>query len=325
MYEISIKIDDSKDFPLYTNIVDDGTYVVGGKTFQAGDTLELSDEEKASLDQCKKMEDDLRSLRQWIVDEILKSDRTFLPHIQSKVHALNMISAGVRAAMSTLLLSMSRRLGGVIPVVVDKDLSKFTVRTRRPTDTLNYVSATIFDNLQLTELQEPKELAAILDPNRAHTKIDLSITREYEFQTLSIADTTVDNTFLSKISEFLKEFPRPTPMLVMAVSGDKMVHFTPFQSARPSQTRWEGITKFAHDRKVDLAGVLAPAQPQRGKPEDPRKITVNFSQMWKQGDGKAPNMHTQTYMVDVDTVEMEPATMKTFEWKPDEPIKALLS
>lgn len=325
MYEINIKFDDTMEFPLYTNIVDDSTYVVGGKTFQAGDVIELTPEEQTELAKLRKMEMDLRDIRQWIVNEILKTDRTFLVHVQPKVHSLNVISSGVRHGMSNMLLGLSRRLGGIIPVIIDKDLTTFTVRERKPTDTLNYTRDTVFENLGLGDLVEARELAAVLDPNRANTCIDLTVTREFEFQPVMIKNYAVDPETFKRVAEFLKMFPRPTGLLVLSQENidKKTTWITPIQSARPSPNRWEGVTKFAHDKSVNFAGVLAPVQAQRGR-EDLKTVTVNFSCMAKpQGKAIPPATYTYVYEVTADGAKMADEATKTFEWKPDEIIKKL--
>lgn len=262
------------DFPkepyrLFTNIVDEKTFMIGDKTYVADEVIELTPEEKVALDEIREADANLRKLRQDLINIIHTTDKTFIPEIQSMVHTLGFMGTALKVRIPLFVMGIAVRMGGRLPLTINQELTKITVRPRNTGESLNYTVATALDATMLTSLAEQRTLAfALANGDRTRTKIDGAVELDHQFQPVeldaSISDDMLRNDVMPK---FLKAHPYPmsiTILLGSVGSHYSIVNFVSHAGGKQKQVDIESLRDYAHEKDTkDVIVVWPKMSPKR--------------------------------------------------------------
>lgn len=263
------------DFPrepykLFTNIVDEKTFMIGDKTYVADEVIEITPEEQAALDEIREADKSLRKLRQDLINIIHVTDKTFIPEIQAMVHTLGFMGTALKVRIPLFVMGIAVRMGGRLPLVIDQALTKITVRQRHTGESLNYTVATALDATMLTSLAEQRTLAfALADGDRKKTKIDGSIELDHQFQPVEL-DASINDDMLRNVvmPKFLKAHPYPmsiTVLLGSAASHYSVINFASHEaSGKQKQVDLDSLRDYAHEKDTkDVIVVWPKMSPKR--------------------------------------------------------------
>ena len=253
-------------YPMFTQIVDDRTFIVGDKQYSAGDKVDLTPTETDDLATIRKLDADLRALRQDLINKTHETDLTFLPEIVADLHELSIMGTALRVAIPQFIMGLSKRMGGRLPVELDATLTELTVRERRQGESINYTVPTALDILNLGQIREQRELAFALAGNRTATKIEAPLDREYGFQpvTINVAGSLKIG---DAVRSLLKKFPRPmtVSMIISGDGCDKSYVINPFETQdRQRKDHWPMISTFCQKMACSLI-VIVHALPTKGQ------------------------------------------------------------
>lgn len=261
------------DFPkgpytLFTNIVDEKTFMIGDKTYVAEQELELTPEEQATLTEIRETDHDLRKLRQELIDIVHATDKTFIPEIQSKVHTMGLMGTALKVKIPLFVMGIAVRMGGRLPLTLDQDLTKVTVRARNTGESLNYTVATALDATMLTTLAEQRSMAfALVDGDRTKTKIDGSIEFEHNFQPVELDVSLADDHFRNGVMpKFLKA--HPYPMTITVIVGNEKSHYSVINFAahaggKAKQVDAQSLRDYCYKNEVKDVLVVWPKMTQK--------------------------------------------------------------
>jgi hypothetical protein len=256
------------DFPkepyqLFTNIVDEKTFMIGDKTYVADEVIELTPEEKASLDEIREADAKLRKLRQDLINIIHTTDKTFIPEIQSMVHSMGFMGTALKVRIPLFVMGIAVRMGGRLPLTINQELTKITVRPRNTGESLNYTVATALDATMLTSLAEQRTLAfALANGDKTRTKIDGAVELDHQFQPVeldvSLSDDMLRNDVMPK---FLKAHPYPmsiTVILGSVGSHYSVINFASHSGGKQKQVDIESLRDYAHEKDTKDVIVIWP-------------------------------------------------------------------
>jgi hypothetical protein len=259
--EISVE-DMIKGMPdILTQIIDNTSFTVGGETYEEGDVVNLADEERLMLGEIKRINNENKALKQWLLDKCHATERKLIPEIRPAAHTLALNSIRMREGVSILINKMHSRLGGMLPLKLDDDLSEFKVRAVSPQENLNYTVSRVLDLVGINELLHQREFSFSISQERADSRIDMSQNNRYQFQPIIVMDfmqedeedkPTFETRLIAGLTEFLKKHPRPSKTLVMLDTD--LAHIINLQIQKPG--RWEKIVEYAEAMEPHIIYVI---------------------------------------------------------------------
>lgn len=267
---------------ILTQIIDNTSFTVGGKTYEEGDKVDLNDEEKEIFAVIQRLNRESKSIKQWLLDKCHSTTRKLIPEIRPVAHHLARTSIETREKVALLINMLHSRLGGMLPLKLDSDITGFTVRAISPNEGLNYTVSRCLDLVGVQPLNDQRELSFCIARNREDSHIDMSQNMRLKFQPITVQDfmkksimvDTPDADFetrlLAGVRKFLEDHPRFTKTLIML--DFYCAHLINLDIQEPG--RWEKILGFAEEVKPSVIYVL---EMMPGK--DPKKIEVTLSCM----------------------------------------------
>jgi hypothetical protein len=240
-------------YSMFTQIVDDHTFIIGDRTYCLGDKIDLTTEEEAQLAAIRDLDKRLRAMRQALITQVHLTDRTYLPDIVSQMHDLNLMGMDMRVAIPKFILDLNRRMGGRLPLDIDETLSSLIVRERRQGEALNYTVAAAMDMLMMTNIREQRELAILITGKREDVEIDVALDREIGLQPVIINRAVTAEEVEQTMAKFLAKFPRPATVSCLVGTDRTEYILNPFEQRRESPGRkdpWQPITDFAKTVKA---------------------------------------------------------------------------
>lgn len=256
-------------YTMFTQIVDDRTFVIGETTYSAGDKVALTPDEEATLARIRNLDKELRAKRQNLINRVHETDRTYLPDIVCDMHDLSVMGTEMRIAIPTFILDLNKRMGGRLPLDIDEVLSTITVRERRQGETLNYTVAAAMDLLMLTGIREQRELAILMAGDRKDTAIDCNLDRQIGLQPVTIRKTLAESDITNAAVKFLVKIPRPATVSFVVVTDTESHIFNPFEQRKDQrrQDPWQPVVDFAKSVKAKRLALLIQTGPTTGKPD----------------------------------------------------------
>ncbi len=245
---------------MFTSMVDETTLEIGGKVFEVGDTLELTDEESAVLKTIQDLDARRSEIQQFLIEAVHMAEKNIVPEIRQPGHEINGVSLELSYALNKLLFDIQTRLGGKIPLDYKDKYSKIMVREKRPGEPLNYTVQSVKQSLNFAQFESVRDIGvALAGGDKSKVRFNLHMNAEYGFQPISI-DIEKGAVTLDGIVEALKgvlaERPGIPGMIFFIDSaksdGDKnRVFATILDERRPD--RLPKITEFG--KVMDVEGI----------------------------------------------------------------------
>ena len=94
----------------------------------------------------------------------------------------------MREKVAILMNTLHARLGGMLPLKLDDDLTQFTVRAISPQESLNYTVSRVLDLVGIGELLQQRMLSFAIAKKKSDSKIDMSQNNRYQFQPIVVHD-----------------------------------------------------------------------------------------------------------------------------------------
>lgn len=177
-----------EEAPFFTSIIDPRTFVIHGKTLEAGDVIDLTEEEEIILQWVRNAEAESLEIRQDLVNYCVKTEREAAIEVARKAHRLNWLSSEIKSKIFSLVNRLHDRLGGQVPLTLEKDLSKIVVRPARlDQESVNYTASRIRAMLGLQPLMPAITIAKeIVNKYDAEILVDVRTNKELEFQPILV-------------------------------------------------------------------------------------------------------------------------------------------
>jgi len=238
-----------------TQYVDGENFIIGSKSFTVGDVVELDGEESEILAKIKYINLTIIELRQFLVDHCHVAERGLDPAIRPAAHAFKMLGAEMKYLLNRILNRFASRIGGNLPLKLDDDISKFTIRPLS-NESLNYTPSAVLALLNMNEMVSARELSFKFAKERKDSVIDTRLNERMKFQPI-IVHGFVDQGSVrprteTAVASFLEKSPRPHKTLLMMDHAD--VYMINIQAPNPE--RWKKIREYADSIKPDVIWVL---------------------------------------------------------------------
>jgi len=109
------------------------TFLINGRTFEVDQVIDLTDPEKQSLSEIAKMADDINELRIEVFNGCSRMTGDVDTDLAESYFEFEDLRFRHSTQSTSLLRSVCRRLGGVLPLQLNTAQEPFTVTVRRPT------------------------------------------------------------------------------------------------------------------------------------------------------------------------------------------------
>lgn len=285
-----------KDEPdVLTQMIDNATFTAGGKTYEAEDEIPLTFEETTLLQEIRDLEEQNTIIKQYLLDLCHPSERKIIAEIRPATHLLGLNTATIKYNLYKMVNRLHSRLGGLLPLKLDDDLTTFTVRAIAPNENINYTVQKVLSVLGVQDILHQRELAFKIAEKRSDSGIDMSVSREYGFQPVFVKYVPHETDMITGIEAFLKEFPRPTKTLILCTPV--WLYIINLGIEKPG--RWNKIAAFAKEVNTTVVFVLEPFSVK-----DPKASEVALSKASLLGDSSISTSGIKfTIRVDDKTVE----------------------
>jgi len=240
---------------ILTQYIDGDNFVIGDKTFTVGDLVDLDKEESEILAKIKYINLTIIELRQFLVDRCHPAEKGLDPEIRPAAHAFKMLGAEMKYLLNRLLNRFAARIGGNLPLKLDDDIEKFTIRPLT-NESLNYTPSTVLALLNMNEMATVRELSFKFAKERKDSVIDTRLNEAMKFQPIIVhgflEDGTVRPRTEAAVAAFLEKNPRPHKTLIM------MDHINVYMIniQTPNPERWKKIREYADTIKPEVVWVL---------------------------------------------------------------------
>jgi hypothetical protein len=289
--------------PLFTGIVDQKTFKIGDKIYESGDKVELTEAEEEILRWVRDAEEESVEIRQRLVDFLIQTDRETAIEIARSAHRLSWLGNETKSQIFSLVNRLQDRIGGQIPVRLEKDLSSLIVRPlRMDSESLNYTAPRIRAMIGIEPLMPVVDLAKIL----GKITVDVRLNKDLEFQPILVnvekAEEASYEMFLEAVTNLLKKRPHLSSIFGFETAPTEAGGLTVWLMLAPAwggpdprnAQRAEAIKSFAKEKKPEFIFVL-----NNPKPESPKLIKYILSFLKDGGDA----LHHEIY---VDLTGSEP-------------------
>lgn len=269
---------------ILTQIIDNVSFTVGGETFEEGDDVDLAETEKQVFLLIKQRNTENRKIKQWLLNRCHTTTRKLIPEIRPVAHLLAQNSIEIREKVSLLISMIHERLGGLLPMKLDDEVTKFTVRAVGANESLNYTVARCLELIGITPLTHQRDLSFCLARKREDSRIDMAYNVRLKFQPITVRDfmpqsgdhgapdADFETRLLAGITKYLEDHPRTTKTLIM-LDAD-LAHIINLDIQETG--RWEKIVEYAGEVEPHIIYVLETIP---GK--DPKKTEAAVSSILK--------------------------------------------
>lgn len=242
---------------MHTEIVDEKTFIVEGKSYEVGDALELSEDEEALMAQIRKMETQRDEITQMLVTTCHLAEKNFVPEIRQPAHEYALLTLELSYQINIVFVKIEARIGGILPLQFNEEKTKILVRERdvMKREELNYTVQSVMRSLAMTDWDDQRKIAIhMADGKKENVNIDCSVAREFGIQPI-VAPLPDVFGILKAAATVMEKSPGIQSTLILTKAG--VASIFPKDIARPTPERWQAIVKYArHFQPESLAFIV---------------------------------------------------------------------
>jgi hypothetical protein len=230
---------------MHTEIVDEKTFIVGGKSYEVDDALELSEDEEALLAKIREMETQRDEITQMLVTTCHMAEKNFVPEIRQPAHDYATLTLELSYQINIVFVKIEARIGGILPLQFNEEKTKILVRERdlAKREELNYTVNSVMRSLAMTDWSDQRKMAIhMADEKKENVNIDCSVAKEFGIQPI-VAPLPDVFGILKAAATVLEKSPGLQSTIILTKAG--VASIFPKDTARPAPKRWQSIVRYA--------------------------------------------------------------------------------
>jgi hypothetical protein len=272
-------------------VIDGKTFVCQEKVYEIGDELELTEGEQKVLAEIRGLRQELRSMKQELINQCHLAEKNFLPALGDIAHSMSSKAIEYSYKMSRFVNDLQSRVGGLLPITFDEGQTKVIVRNRQSEgqglEDVNYTVASVKKTMGMARLEDQRLIAVGIAGKKEAVRIDLGANDRYDFQPVEFFAETkgvpLRDAIAKVVEELLKFRLYLTDSMILLKAGEKdtcegAVLNLSIQSPDPQaqKGRWEGITAYAKDMAAGTLVMISRKMPEPGKPLAVEQVAVSY-------------------------------------------------